>query len=58
MTGCPTTTPASLARRAGWPAVPWTGERAATDILTLAVRGRAFRWLGMLIARQGGQHVL
>lgn len=34
------------------------GERAATDILALAGRGRAFRSLDRLIARQGVQHVL
>ena len=36
----------------------WTGEHAATDILTLARKGRAFASLDALIARQGGQHVL
>ena len=40
------------------PAGNWTGERAATDILTLARKGRAFASLNSLIARQGGQHVL
>jgi hypothetical protein len=40
------------------PAGHWTGERAATDILALARRGRAFRSLDRVIARQGGQHVL
>jgi hypothetical protein len=40
------------------PAGHWTGERAATDILTLARKGRAFASLDSLIARQGGQHVL
>jgi hypothetical protein len=35
-----------------------TGKRAATDILTLAGKGRAFSSLDALIARQGGQHVL
>ncbi len=39
------------------PAGHWTGERAATDILTLARKGRAFASLDSLIARQGGQHV-
>jgi hypothetical protein len=36
----------------------WLGERAATDILVLARKGRAFRSLHTLITRQGGQHVL
>lgn len=36
----------------------WYGERAATDILVLARKGRAFGSLGILIARQGGRHVL
>ena len=40
------------------PAGRWTGERAATDILTLARKGRSFASLDSLIARQGGQHVL
>jgi hypothetical protein len=50
--------PASLAQQARLPAGHWTGERAATDILALARKGRAFRALNTLIARQGGQHVL
>ena len=40
------------------PAGHWTGQRAATDILTLARKGRAFGSLDSLIARQGGRHVL
>jgi hypothetical protein len=40
------------------PAGHWTGERAATDILVLARKGRAFASLDTLIARQGGMHVL
>ena len=50
--------------RPAWPAITrlpagrWTGERAATDILTLARKGRAFASLDTLIARQGGMHVL
>jgi hypothetical protein len=49
---------AGLARLTRLPAGHWTGERAATDILTLARKGRAFASLDALIARQGGQHVL
>jgi hypothetical protein len=33
-------------------------RRAATDILVLARKGRAFGSLDTLIARQGGKHVL
>jgi hypothetical protein len=36
----------------------WGRIRAASDILTLARKGRAFASLDSLIARQGGQHVL
>lgn len=51
-------TPAGLGDRVRLPKGHWLGERAATDILALAHKGRAFRSLGPLIARQGGQHVL
>jgi hypothetical protein len=51
-------TPPGLAQRVRLPAGNWTGERAATDILVLARKGRAFASLSTLIARQGGQHVL
>jgi hypothetical protein len=50
--------PAGLAQRVRLPAGNWTGERAATDILVLARKGRAFASLSTLIARQGGKHVL
>jgi hypothetical protein len=40
------------------PAGHWNGERAATDILALARKGRAFRSLGKLLVRQGGPQVL
>jgi hypothetical protein len=53
-----TDSPAGLAAITRLPAGHWTGERAATDILTLARKGRAFASLDSLIARQGGQHVL
>ena len=36
----------------------WHGERAATDILALARKGRAFRSLDKLLVRQGGPQVL
>lgn len=50
--------PARLGEWAVLPAGHWTGERAATDILALARKGRAFGSLNALIARQGGKHVL
>ncbi len=50
--------PTGLAKLTRLPAGHWTGERAATDILTLARKGRAFASLDALIARQGGHHVL
>ncbi len=40
------------------PAGRWTGERAATDILALARKGKAFRSLDKLLIRQGGPQVL
>ena len=51
-------TPPGLAQRVRLPAGNWAGERAATDILVLARKGRAFASLNTLIARQGGKHVL
>jgi hypothetical protein len=50
--------PAVLAQRVRLPAGHWFGERAATDILVLAGKGKAFRSLNKVIARQGGRHVL
>jgi hypothetical protein len=50
--------PTGLAKLTRLPAGHWAGKRAATDILTLAGKGRAFSSLDALIARQGGQHVL
>ena len=51
-------TPARLAGLVRLPAGHWFGERAATDILVLAGKGKAFRSLSRVIARQGGKHVL
>jgi hypothetical protein len=51
-------TPAGLGQRVRLPAGHCTGHRAATDILVLARKGRAFASLGTLITRQGGVHVL
>ena len=58
MDGHDTDAPAGLAATTRLPAGHWVGERAATDILTLARKGRAFASLDSLIVRQGGQHVL
>jgi hypothetical protein len=40
------------------PAGRWNGERAATDILALARKGKAFRSLDRLLVRRGGPQVL
>lgn len=50
--------PAGLAAQIELPVSDWLGARAAADILALASKGRAFRSLGKLIVRQGGEHVL
>lgn len=51
-------TPARLGDRVRLPAGHWQGKRAATDIVVLARKGRAFRSLGTLLIRQGGPQVL
>jgi hypothetical protein len=58
LSGADPRAPDDLGRRVHLPAGHWRGERAATDILVLARKGRAFSSLDTLIARQGGQHVL
>lgn len=40
------------------PAGHWNGERAATDMLALAQKGKASRSLDKLLVRQGGPQVL
>jgi hypothetical protein len=50
--------PTGLAQQARLPAGHWVGERAATDILVLAGKRRAFRSLHTLTVQQGGRHVL
>lgn len=50
--------PAGLARATKLPAGHWIGERAATDVLALAAKGRAFKSLHTLHIRQGGLHLL
>ena len=52
------TTPTGLAQQTRLPAGHWIGERAATDILVLASKRRAFRSLHTLTVQQGGRHVL
>lgn len=50
--------PASLASTTRLPRGHWTGERAATDVLVLATKGRAFRSLQTLVVRQGSHQLL
>lgn len=50
--------PAGLAHHTALPAGHRSGERAATDILALASKGRAFRSLDRLLTRHGGPQVL
>lgn len=50
--------PSDLADHVRLPAGHWNGERAATDILTLAGKGRAYASLGKLITRRGSPQVL
>lgn len=50
--------PAGLAQHTALPAGYWTGKRAASDILGLAGKGRAFHSLDALTTRQDGYHVL
>ena len=52
------TAPTRLAQHARLPTGHWNGERAATDILVLAAKGKAFRCLDKLLVRQGGHQVL
>lgn len=58
MTGQAPDAPATLAESTRLPEGHWTGERAATDVLVLASKGRAFRSLQTLITRQGSQQLL
>lgn len=51
-------TPTDLRERVQLPRGHWRGGRAATDILVLASKGRAFRCLDTLLTRQSGQQVL
>jgi hypothetical protein len=58
LTGNDPQTPTNFGGRVRLPRGHWLGERAATDILTLASKGGAFRSLDTLITRQGGENVL
>ncbi len=58
MPGQNPTAPTLLAQRTRLPTGHWTGERAATDILALASKGKAFRSLDKLLVRQGGHQAL
>ncbi|WP_433626377.1 hypothetical protein [Nocardia sp. CA-120079] len=51
-------TPQGLAAAVRLPRGHWTGERAATDLLALARKHRAFTKQDAVIASQGGLHVL
>ncbi len=53
----PAGVPAGLLTGTALPAGHWRGERAATDILALARKGRAHRSVQKLIVKHGGLHV-
>src|SRR5205823_233106 len=48
--------PAGLARQRRLPAGHWFGERAGTDVLALAGKGKAFRSLDRVLARRVERH--
>lgn len=58
MTGQTPNAPRSLAGNTRLPEGHWVGGRAATDILVLAAKGRAFRSLDTLIVGQGSHQLL
>jgi hypothetical protein len=58
LSGHDTDAPANLAQYTKLPRGHWNGERAATDVLALAAKGRAFRSLSTLIVRQGSRQLL
>ncbi len=58
MTGHAPGSPKALSARTRLPSGHWTGERAATDVLVLAGKGRAFRSLQTLITGQGSHQLL
>ena len=58
MTGQTPGAPTALPSRTRLPSGHWTGGRAATDVLVLAGKGRAFRSLQTLITSQGSHQLL
>jgi hypothetical protein len=58
LSGHTTSAPTDLGGQVLLPSGHWRGERAATDVLVLARKGRAFRSLDTLVTRQSGQQVL
>ena len=58
LTGQDPNAPTNLTRQTRLPTGHWVGERAATDIIDLARKGRAFRSLDSLIIGQGSLNVL
>jgi hypothetical protein len=58
LSGLNASAPADLAARTTLPKGHWTGERAATHVLVLAGKGRAFRSLHTLIVGQGSPQLL
>lgn len=58
LTGRTPNAPTNLARQTRLPVGHWVGARAATDIIDLARKGRAFRSLDSLIIGQGSLNVL
>ena len=58
LSGRATMAPTGLGQHTTLPAGHWNGERAATDIIALARKGRAFRSLDTLLTRRGGPQVL
>jgi len=58
LTGADAHAPKDLGHRVKLPRGHWFGERAATDILALASKGRAYRCLETLLTKQGGKQVL
>ena len=58
LTGQDPNAPTNLARQTRLPTGHWVGERAATDLIDLARKGRAFRSLDSLIIGHGSLNVL
>lgn len=58
LAGNHTSAPAAIGLRVHPPAGHWRGERAATDNLAHAHKGRAFRSLDTLMLNHGGEKVL